>query len=49
MPSNVVFLADGTLTSLDKDCKYMTSNLFSNGTCANFKHSFEDSLIAETS
>ena len=42
MSSDVIFSADGTLTSLDIDFKY-------NGTCVNFKDSPEDSLIAETS
>ena len=49
MSTNVIFSADGMVTSLDTDFEYMTSNLQSNATCANFKHSPEDSLMAETS
>ena len=49
MSTNVIFSADGTLTSLDIDFEYMTSNLYSNATCPNFKHSPEDNPMAETS
>ena len=47
--TNVIFSTDGMLTSLDIDFEYMTSNLLSNATCTNFKHSPEDSIMAETS
>ena len=49
LSTNMIFSADGTLTSLDIDFEYMMSNLLSNATCKNFKHSPEDSLVAENS
>ena len=49
MSTNVIFSADGTLTSLVIDFEYMMSNLQSNTTSTNLKHSPEDSLMAETS
>ena len=46
MSTNVISSTDGSLTSLDIDFKHMTSYLQSSVNSTNFKHSFEDSLIA---
>ena len=48
MSTNAILSADATLISLIIDFEYMTSNLQSNATCTNLKHSPENSLMAET-
>ena len=45
MSTNAIFSADESLTSLDIDYKYITSNLQSNATCTNWGYlKIHDSL-----